>query len=529
MKLINFIRPIIIVFGVLLLGIGGFIIHHFNEDYQLNHALEAFLKNDFIEAKHNLEVVKNKIPLSQYYLSLSYIAKQQGKTSLAKQLLDKSLNSIESQYKQLYFEILANQTLNAYQENDKASFLKLTSEMQRLNPNFSSLPVFLGLQSFYQKDYDKSIAHLKSKPYSEISNLKDFPWLKVSFSQIVDSDFISLKTIEAKVEKGSWIEARRDLEAFLKSTALEKSKQHAYYLIGRSYLLDAFAKPIEASGPYLELAKTYFENLPIHSNEQKHYKEEVLNQLSKHIENYIFVTPTPSLQNITPTLSFLENWKAKEQLNQIAYKLLNAFQEDTFSTELEEKLIQQGKEISSTYPMFLSSLRKYLSSDIAKSILENHFDKLQSYWKLAKELDTINQGLEDKVAPMMQDSIVNMLQNQEENTEFILSYIEFYKMNISSAQHRLKLAKKLVNIAGAQWLEKGKEKLALKLMIAADQSLEEGLKRFLKEDIKMLLQNVYLNAVKEQDKQKVALVHNASKYFNLKVSELSLSNESSFY
>jgi hypothetical protein len=529
MKLINFIRPVIIVFGALLICLSAFIFYHFNEDYQLNYALEAFLKKDFLQAKHNLEMVKKNIPTSQYYLSLSYISKEQGKHSLSKQLLNKSLNSTKKGQSQLHFEILINKAIASYIIEDFSSFSEEVKEMKKLPVDFTAAPLFAGLDDFAQNNFELAIQKWSPIERQDFSKSSKFPWLNLSFNQVFPENFLTLKIIEAKVEQGRLVESRKGLENFLKKDLSEQDSQKAHYLLGRSYLVEAISKPIEVSGPYFELAKTYFENLPIHNNEHRKQKEKILEEITGHAESNLFSFSNPSLDHISPIISFLENWKAKNELNHLSFELLSAFQKDDFSQDLEDKLISQTKEISSKNPMFLSSLRKYLSSDIAQSILENKFSNLKSYWSIAKELDAIDQDLEDKVAPMMQNSITELLQNPEKNLDYILSYIEFYKINITSAQHRLKLAKKVTKISGAQWMERGKEKNALKLMIAVDQALEEGLKRFLKDDIKILLQNVYLNAVQDHDKEKIVLVHDAVKYFDLKISELSLNNASAEY
>ena len=60
----------------------------------------------------------------------------------------------------------------------------------------------------------------------------------------------------------------------------------------------------------------------------------------------------------------------------------------------------------------------------------------------------------------------------------------------------------------------------LKVLIAVDETLPLGLKRFIKDDIKVLLQRVYSVALREENKEKIHLVHSAAKYFNFKLSEL---------
>lgn len=519
MHLINFIRPIIISLGCLLVLLAVFIFSYFSEQYQENYALDAFLKQDYAQAKQKLASVKDSLPQSRYLVIQSAISREQDRLKQSTQQLTQAQLKLGNSDTQLNSEILISLAINQYLAETESSFLKTMKQIKQQKVDFSHLELLLGLEAFLQQDYSKAISYWEQFDFTKEPS---YPWLAPTLKKLFSKDKLALNLIEAKIKKEDWVEARADIEVFLKSSPSTASSSQAYYLMGLSYLLEARQKPVEAAGPFLELAKNYLENLPIHNNENLSRKEFVVDFLGDFFEHHLYQTPHPNLEELTYVIRFLESWKAKDKLDQLASNLLSAFHKDRFQADEEELLVSQSANLAKNHPLFMSALSKYLVSDIAQSLDNDRFDLTQTYWKLVKQLELDNDSFQMQLAPLFTENLLKQLQNDSSFTQ-ALDRVSFFKTHFSHAQLRLKLAQQLIKVSGNHWLNKNQEKKALKIMIAADDLLESSLKHLIKQDVQLLLGLVYQQALKDSNQDKILFVQSAVKYFNIHLAQLKAS------
>lgn len=491
------LKTLIISLCLILFAFGGFILFHFNSQYQVELALEAYQKGDYQQAKKTLKKLHGVIDPQASHLYLSYIAREQGDVKQSTKILEEAQELSHSNLK-LALERELNLAFNAYLLGEGESFSKHLSLAKAYDPSHSTVLFFMGLEHFIMKDYTKARKIWeKDIPIQALS-----PWMQRSFSLVFNENWKQIKIAHCHIEQGHALLGRKTLEDLLSSSKDAYQKAELSLLIGLSYLVEAKNKPIESQAPYFELAKSYFDPVPIAHERLIAHKGRITFAF---FEAAKIMIEGPPMDHAAFLIDFLEHWQAKKELESLAANLFTIFEN-----------MQKRKEVDALYSWmhtldsllkktsFLrQSLSQQITEDLLKDIQDTKTPLLLHKWNLVSALSPHPKLVQKKVTQQLEEQILKGLDSDDQKFQLTGELLELYRNVSDSEDQCTKLAENLLKRSSLLWLHAASK--GRYLMLRSYSFMDKAQKNASEGKIKAILKRMEMLANSNQDK--VLLAH----------------------
>lgn len=212
------------------------------------------IENTFLSKKYTLfmdEVSRNSSLYSaaEKHLLLAYGYRSTGNLKKSNAELEQSLQEKTNSPK-LILEIVLNQTLNAYLEDDQAAFTHYLDQIDVATEQAKEWKkLFQGVEALKVMDCNRALKFFKAPLKLQALN----PIMKQSFGEKLPPAWTLLQIAQCEMLMGEYEEARAKIyEA--EPTFNEPEGELARLLIAKSYLLEANEKEIDESVPLYRLA-----------------------------------------------------------------------------------------------------------------------------------------------------------------------------------------------------------------------------------------------------------------------------------
>ena len=524
-----------------IVGLFSYMYVAFDADHELEIALDAYLKEDYLKAEMSLLKLENAIPKEKLYLYQSYIYRQQGRLVESNNRLEQaaitaqrkssgaySNHSVISQSilnedspEMLLLEINLNRCLNAYKENDPQRLTTAVDESQRLFPNNAWVIFFSALELYWNGDYTNALNQWANAPHK----LPLSDWMSKSFQEHFTSSWEPIHIARCQVEDGKYLLARQLLEQRVNHPNNEE-KEMVNLIKGISYIKEAEQKPIGAATSYYKLAFSHFERIPI--LQQRFYKErtQVVAKIKETVNSLI---NNRSFKELPFYLGVLNDWNVKIELQEITTNLLSLIDE-----EIENANLETVEQITSVVNRVIQDdsvreeLESYFVNLIKKSINGGETQYLEFYWKIADEFSFQPIQLKQEITDMLTGKVLRLIEKIPNDLDAISSYIAFWQSIETDKQRRLDFARELTKSSQEVWLTDGQESQAeelMKLSISLPYATEQ---KELKDTLEQTVNNVYVVALENNNSTKLSHLLEVVKTFDLpsvQMEDKSLAND----
>jgi tetratricopeptide (TPR) repeat protein len=514
-----FLRAIILsVFSILVI-VFAFVFFTFDTDYQLEKALNAFLKGEHDKALVTLEKVSYELRPSEQALYRSYISKEQDDYAKAYEEIKAALVEGKKQNNTPYLlEIHLNKACIEFLLFDDKAFSDTIQEIITLAPNNHFAQLFLGLKYYLDEEYGQALTMWSNLPPTRYSS----EWMKLSFSHSFSPTWLSLRKAHCHIEEEEYLIGRKILEKHIPLNSSEEEVEKAF-LMGLSYAKEAEQKPLIAAMPYYQLAQSYFDKVPVHHKKFWREKKHILKQLNKAALSFINLK---KLEHIPFFVDILEHWKASQELNIISQNLVALLHEE-ISNESWDNVEELATILSQVLQKghIRDALNKEFEDAIYSLLDKNDISQLSRHWNIALLLSYNPNDLRKDIGETLAKNILTIITSDSKDLPLSLPHINFWNTVEVNSQKRFLFAKQLVLISGTLWMQKGQEEKAKKLMNVAESLPFMAEKQQIRDAIIKELQNVHIIATKDDDIIKLSHIYDAADDFNFTSFKLEEKNE----
>lgn len=478
-------------------------------DYQVNLAVDAFLKGDYNKAETYLSKIKETIPQNQWYLYKGYIDR-------AKKELEKSTQDLsqaaqikkEHQPAALTLEIYLNQALNGYLQDQPELLSSALKQALNTDPSNPWTVFFSGLNAFKQGNCKEALETWENMGERQALS----SWMKKAFNEVFSPLWLKLHASRCQIEEGKYLAARQDL--------IEESRQASNealpeinFLIGLTYAKEAEEKPPSASLPYYKLAFSYFNRVPILEKQYAQQRQKIISQILAKTKSLI---ETQSFNDIAFYLSILENWNARPEMKEVASLLIKLL-----NSEIDAKQLQHVQELTNILNRILpqgeirNSLGKRFEELLSASITEGNVEAMALYWDASQLFSSNPQQLKEKVADDIASGILSKIPNDDSELKTTALYLVFWNQLQPSEKKRTAFTSKLITIDESLWEKKGEEQKASKLMLMITPLPPANQQKAFLSSIETLLTRLYQAAMQKEDIDKLSFIYQTAEKLHL--------------
>lgn len=504
-----FLKAVIFTTLSMFLVIFAFFFFTFNSEYQLKNASDLFLKGEYESSLDALGSLEGEVRSSQLVLYRAYILREQGDLKGSNEELEKALVEAKRLPKaDCLSEVYLNRAFNAFLLQDVDSFSDYLQESRFELSEKSLMDFFNGLESYLNEDYDDAL-ELWQGEY-ELKYLSD--WMRHALGGKFTKLWRTFRTAHCRIELGEYLLGRKPLEKDHDSLFGEERIESAF-LIGLSYAKEAENKPLAASMPYYQVAQSYFDQVPVHSEYFARERVRIIRQLKEAAEAFI---AQKDFESVSFFVNILENWNADEELSFLSQRILALFdlemKNDNWSSvedlaSVLNRLLKEGKIRQAVSDRF---------QELIGDLLEKgELSKLARYWQVSLLLSSDPKELVNSTSVEICKKVLNSISMDDENLQKALPYISYWSTIERDSQRRFLFAKQLVLIAGELWTKKGSETKGLNLMRQAESLPFLSDKGKIKKIIEEELKNIYVLAVQEDSIEKLTFLYDGAKVFQI--------------
>lgn len=352
------------VFALLIL-LTGYTYFTFGDMHKFQQAYISYLKGDYSKSEEILGKVSDKNLEAQKLLYLSYIARDQGKSDISKQYLEKAAESIDPYTpSKVHLEVILNQALSSYLSNDLNSMGKAIAEL-KVTPESRNDRWASFFQSLYNNELNASERDVSSKEedafWKETAKIPHLSqWMKSSFFKIFTPFWQEKNQIKYLINRGKYTEARGVIEVGINRNS-DAEKGELYLLMAHSYIKEAQSKPPVIATPYYKLAFNYYKKAPFYHKESQKERDLFIEESKKQISALSKEKMFSEIEYPLTLLDQLDDRPDKKHLSETLVALV----------EREEQQSERNN-----IDALLSLLKKTLpDSEVKKSLAERfHID-----------------------------------------------------------------------------------------------------------------------------------------------------------
>lgn len=493
----------------MLVTVFAFFFFTFDSQYQLDHALDQFLKGQQEQALDSLGYLDKEVRPSRLALYKAYVLREQGRLKEANAELERALNAAaRAPQSDIFYEVCLNRAFNAFLEDDLTSFNVYLEQARLKEPDLRLSIFFQGLANYLEQDYAKALENWAKTPSFDYLSR----WMEHAFSEQFSEEWRVLRLAHCYIEQGQFLLARDLLEKGHEDLSGERRLESAF-LIGLSYATEAQEKPLAAAMPYYQVAQSYFDQLPIHHESFATQKERLSQQLSEAAA--IFIRER-DFENVSFFVNILEHWKANDALNSLSKAILLYLEEQITQQSWDEiekiasilnKLLKDGyirQAVSTRFEGFINELLK-----------KGDFEQLANCWQVSLLLSSNPADLIEETSAQIASQVLAQLETDQDSLEKTAPYLSYWSSVERDGHKRFLFARQLLLLAAQWWPEKGKETKALNLMKLAQNVPFITEREKIQSLIEQELKNIYLIAAQEDNIEKLSYLHDAARFFRI--------------
>ncbi|MFT4552805.1 MAG: tetratricopeptide (TPR) repeat protein [Chlamydiales bacterium] len=504
-----FLRAVIFTTLAMFLAVFAFFFFTFDSDYQLENALNSFLKDEYEDVSIALDHLEGEVSPSKLALYRAYLYREQGLIEKSDGMLELSLSGAERNNKADYLlEIQLNRAFNAYLDLNDETLSEILKEIRVEDSEHQLTRFFAGLTFYLNEEFTKALAVWKTLGKLEYLS----GWMEDSFGKVFTTSWQHLRVAHCYIEEGKYLQGRKPLEKGHQQLSGEERSESAF-LIGLSYAKEAESKPLVAAMPYYQVAHSYFQEVPIHHKRFSRERVRIVRQLKEAAEAFI---EQKNLEHMSFFVNILENWKASEELEYLSNSIL----------ELLDREVQAGnwgfvEELANVLNRLLKSgkIRENLSErfeTLTADLLEKgDLIKLPHYWQVSLLLSANPSELTEKTSAEIARKVLDTLVVDGQDLKLATPYVSYWSTIERDAQKRFLFSKQLVLVSAELWSRKGLEEKALNLMKLAETipylSERNKIYRLIAYELKI----TYSLAAQEDDIDKLGILYDAAKHFHI--------------
>lgn len=478
----SYIKAALATLGMVICGLLALIFFTFDTDYQYDQAMEAFQKGQCEEAKRCLTQVKDKGQSAQGLLYSAYLHRQEGDPVAANTALQKAWQTALAQKAPaaLKMEIALNQAFNAECAGDINALSKALEKADSLSVNNVYEGIFQSIVALNEDKPQEALELLGDEPYmgekKELEAAALSGWMKSSFTQHFSLLWKTEQRARAYLALGDTLTARKLLEKESLKHSEEEIPQLCF-LLGLTYVREGQERPLSARSSYLKLALGYFDKVPIHQEQFKADRSEVLKQLETVGKELI---RSGHSEELTPYVRCLRQWNAKTEVEELGSALVHSVKQ-AISKDDWDRVRNQGKILSQLFPSSgkEEDIETALEQNFANKLESASLEEITSSWDTLYSFVSHPKAVRSRTAALVRKRAISQIPKDKENLIRVGTFATFWSQLEPNASERLAFAEELLKASGRYWQRPGEEARASALMhLAAKLPLLSEKERF---------------------------------------------------
>lgn len=489
----------------------------FDSENTLKMAYEHYENGDYYQSRQLLVNEDSSIPLADFYLYESYLAREELGIKKSQNYLYQALDQLASKKSSTAYEISLNLALDAYLQKDLTALSHALIQSRHYTQSDDPwLYFFQGLHAYHKENYSDALTFWK------LSEAKQWlsPWMRTSFQKHFSEEEMCLKFLHAEIETGEILETRKKLQDLLKKYH-RTYQDDIRYLIGLSILKEAHHYPLTQRSPFFEKAWEYLRDIP--NNNSFLAKEK--NRVAKFFEKQVLQEIVQQNFSTLPIYAAaLEKWQSVDELKSFCQEIAQFFNALTLTDHLAEAALTINElEKSLSQGWVKEQMALCIHQQMHQIISQKNIKLLDTYWNISKDF-LISQNI--PLHNFSQTILYKLFETIEhENTPFhaTQAYLSFIQTYESDPHRRYDLAKQMVQKAIPLWLEKRESLKAIELIKLAKQLPDISEHALLQEDILQAVTDIHRSVHLEDLVEDFSNLQLAITQFNL--SHLNLLDE----
>ncbi len=503
--MMTYLKAAIITMFVFLCALIGFTFFSFDTEFELNVALESFLKGDIKKSQESLTRIKNGLPKGEYELYEAYLLREKHelKQATARLLQAEQYFQKHSQPK-TFLEVLLNLFFNYYLLNNREGLESTANKLESLSLNDEYSNFFIALFYYEKGQYEQALKLWKNVTTA----IPPSGWMKKSFEQVFTPDWKTIHIARCEIEVGDYLSARQTLVGKIAEHSVKNPSDYLL-LIGLSYFREAQSKPLAAGTPYYKLAFSYLDQISLNATSYDKERQKIIGDLTHTISELI---DNSLIQDLPFYTSQIEKLHAKESLDLIASRIVNLLDRQVASgnwnnfrgmVSLLNQILPESKAREALISRF---------SNQAKEALDNESISSVSYYLSAASILSKNPAsIEQEIILKTVQKIKEIIPQDNKSLEKSIPFIEFLQDLQKDPQKRLDFAKELSSLACSLWLKEPDESKALALMKLATSFPYLAQQKLAIDDLESQIQKLYQEAEKRHQVDKLPSLFQAVK------------------
>lgn len=489
----------------------------FDSENTLKIAYEHYENGDYYQSRQLLVNESSSIPLADFYLYESYLAREELGIKKSQNYLHQALDQLASKNSSTAYEISLNLALDAYLQKDLTALSQALIQGRHYTQSKDPwLYFFQGLLAYHQENYSNALTFWK------LSESKQWlsPWMRTSFQKHFSEEEMCLKFLHAEIETGEILETRKKLQDLLNKYR-RPYQDDIRYLISLSILKEAHHYPLTERSPFFEKAWEYLRDIP--NNNSFIVKEK--NRVAKFFEKQVLQEIVQQNFSTLPIYAAaLEKWQSVDELQDLCQKIAQFFNALTLTDHLAEATLTIH-ELEKSLPQgwVKEQMALCIHQQMPQILSTDNIELLNTYWGISKDF-LVSQNIS---LPIFSQAILSKLfetiEQEDKPLQSREAYLSFLQNYENDPQHRYDLAKQMVQKAIRLWLDKRQSLKALELIKLAKRLPDVSEQALLKDDIEQAVVYIHRKIHLEDSVEDFSNLQLAITQFNL--SHLNLMDE----
>ena len=459
----------------------------FDSENTLKMAYEHYENGDYYQSRQLLVNEDNSIPLADFYLYESYLAREELGIKKSQKYLYQALDQLASKNSSTAYEISLNLAFDAYLQKDLTALSHALIQSRHYTKSEDPwLYFFQGLLAYLKENYSDALTFWK------LSGTKQWlsPWMRTSFQKHFSEEEMCLKFLHAEIESGEVLETRKKLQDLLNKYRCTY-QDDIRYLIGLSILKEAHHYPLTQRSPFFEKAWEYLRDIP--NNNSFVLKEKT--RVAKFFEKQVLQEVVQQNFSTLPICAAaLEKWQSVDELQSFCQEIAQFFKALILTDHLAEASLAINEfEKSLPEGLIKEQIALNMHQQMHQILSMENIELLDAYWELSKDF-LVSQNIS---FPIFSQAILNKLFEtiEQEDKSFTNSqaYLSFLQTYENDPHRRYDLAKQMIQKAISFWLEKRQSLKAIELIKLAKQLPDISEHGLLQDDIEQAVVYIHRN------------------------------------
>jgi hypothetical protein len=506
------ILKIAAIFAILVAGATVFANRYWSIDTSnsLEHAMEVYQAGRTTESEELLSAIASRLPPGEYALYSAYLYRSEHQ-------IDKSNEALERAEKEagrgplarsLALEIALNQAYNGYLTEDHQALAEALEKARGIDPDNSWVHFFGLMDDFCHKNYLKVQDHWQTDIPDEMLS----GWMEKSFREAFTPLWFSLRLSRCQIESGNYTAARKTIkEITLQPSPYDINQIHL--LMGLSFMKEAeSASPAAATLPY-KLAFSYFEQLPMQSEEFAGERRQISEQI---VATIISLLDTNNYSDLTFYISNLQKFKDDSEIEKFSAYLIHQI-----DLEIDQEQWEQFHSVLAQLAPIIPAgnvrdeIRVRLEALAQDALYSDDLTHFPLYVETALLFTDNKKAFMESLESIINSKIGDLVVRDDQSLTQITPYVAIWKDIERDNESRYQFAKVLLMFSEQNWLRNHQEQKAMNLMKMAAAIPSVYDKARFHQSIAQMIQRVSTAAVKSDDVDKLPYLWQAVHSYDL--------------